>query len=56
MSSHSVESKSINDMAIETAADLAAKRARVAALEKQESDRIQLAQLENEKRQINEAI
>lgn len=53
---HHSESKSIRDLAVEAAADLAAKKARMKALEVQERERDQLAQLEAERAQVSKAI
>ena len=48
--------RSVKDQVAEAAADSAAKRVRIRALQMQEKERIHLVQLEAEKRQKNEAI
>jgi len=50
------ESRSVKDLATETAAEVAAKKARVKALEIQENERSYLASLELEKRKSDESI
>jgi len=50
------ESRSVKDLATETAAEVATKKARVKALEIQENERSYLASLELEKRKSDESI